>query len=380
MREIARAMMAGIDDRRLARGRAVRSRADEEMRHGGDRILRRRQADARSLVAAERGEPLQRQREMRAALVGRDGVDLVDDDGARRRQRLAARFRAEQHIERFRRGHENMRRALAHALALGGGRVAGAHQRANLDIGQAQQSRSFSRTPASGASRLRLMSLDKRLERRHIDDAGLVRERPSSPRRTRSSIAARKAASVLPEPVGRGDQNISSGFDFWPSFRLRRRRIAEMIGEPCRNRRMKKVRQMHGHEERREPRGKIRLAAFGSRANGEIWESSPDAATRRAAASAIFRAGREAAARGERTIPPSRREDVHAQQIHRHVVASLCRLRHSRRVLVRRFRFRRQAGRPNIATCGSSSANSGSSTSILDRAPRGGIRRSAAIC
>ena len=42
----------------------------------------------------------------------------------------------------------------------------------------------------------------QRLQRRDVDDLGLVRQARSSPWRTRASIAARKAASVLPEPVG----------------------------------------------------------------------------------------------------------------------------------------------------------------------------------
>ena len=56
--------------------------------------------------------------------------------------------------------------------------------------------------PASGTSRLRWMSF-KRFKRRDVDDLRLIPEAIySEPRRTRPSIAPRKAASVLPEPVG----------------------------------------------------------------------------------------------------------------------------------------------------------------------------------
>ena len=47
-----------------------------------DRLLRRREADALQPAAGERVEPLEREREVRAALVAGDGVDLVDDDRA----------------------------------------------------------------------------------------------------------------------------------------------------------------------------------------------------------------------------------------------------------------------------------------------------------
>ena len=44
--EIARALVAGIDDCRLSRRRAVGAGADQEMRDGLDRVLRGREADA----------------------------------------------------------------------------------------------------------------------------------------------------------------------------------------------------------------------------------------------------------------------------------------------------------------------------------------------
>jgi hypothetical protein len=50
---------------------------------------------------------------------------------------------------------------------------------------------------------------------------------------------------------------------------LRRRRVAEMIGEPRRNRRMKKVREVHGHEERKR-RPARRLSAAGLAADDRM--------------------------------------------------------------------------------------------------------------
>ena len=87
-REVEVALVAGVDDRR-AGARSPTSRrptvsigrwvADSPMRCGPP--------------VAQRLEPLEREREVRAALVAGDGVDLVDDDGLDRAQRARGRAR-----------------------------------------------------------------------------------------------------------------------------------------------------------------------------------------------------------------------------------------------------------------------------------------------
>ncbi len=99
---------------------------------------RRRKPDAGHARPAERIEPFERQREMTPALVRRNRVRFVDDDRAHGRQHAPARLRAEQDVERFGRRDDDMRRALAHLVALGLRRVARAHERANLDVGAAK--------------------------------------------------------------------------------------------------------------------------------------------------------------------------------------------------------------------------------------------------
>ena len=181
---------------------ALRPGADQKARDQLDRPLRRRQADALQPPAAQRVEPFERQREMRAALVRRDGVDLVDDDGFRGREHAAARFGAEQDVERFRRGHQDVRRRLAHPVALALRRVAGAHPGADRDLGQAPRPQFLA---DAGERRVEVLAdvVRQRLQRRDVDDLRLVRRgRPSRPCRTSLSIAARNAASVLPDPVG----------------------------------------------------------------------------------------------------------------------------------------------------------------------------------
>ena len=92
--------------------------------------------------------------------------------------------------------------AAAHAVALEGRGVARAHGVADRDVVDAQ----LEQLVADAGERLLEVLLDvvrERLQRRDVEDVDLVREPPArGPRRTKSLIAERKAASVLPEPVG----------------------------------------------------------------------------------------------------------------------------------------------------------------------------------
>ena len=133
-------------------------------RDGLDRLLRRRQPDA--LQARRRRAPASRSSDSaRCAprLFGARGVDFVDDDGARRRQHLAPGFRAEQHVKRFRRGHDDVRRAAAHPRALGAAACRRCAPRRGCRRRAARAAPVRARMPASGASRLRWMSFDSAL-------------------------------------------------------------------------------------------------------------------------------------------------------------------------------------------------------------------------
>ena len=68
-REIARPLMARIDNRDLSRRIAAPVGADQQVRHLADRVLGGREPDALKTVAAEGGQAFERKREMRAALV-----------------------------------------------------------------------------------------------------------------------------------------------------------------------------------------------------------------------------------------------------------------------------------------------------------------------
>src|SRR6516162_3209836 len=114
---------------------------------------------------------------MRAALVRCYGMDLIDDDGPRRRKHFTARVGAEQDVERLWGGHDDVRRGAPHPLALARRRIAGPHPGADLAFGQP--------LPAQGPTDTGERSLEvalnvvrQRLERRDIDDLRLVLEAP----------------------------------------------------------------------------------------------------------------------------------------------------------------------------------------------------------
>ena len=117
--QVERLAHAGVDDRALA------AAAHEEAAHLLERPLRGGQPDPLERTAGQRLEPLEREREVRAALGARHGVDLVHDHGLGVHEELA-RLRREHQVERLGRGDQDVRRLAQHRLALLLGRVAGA--------------------------------------------------------------------------------------------------------------------------------------------------------------------------------------------------------------------------------------------------------------
>ena len=212
--------------------------ADQEMRDLLDGILRGRQADAQQAAAAQVGETLERESEMAAALVGRDGMDLVDDHGAGGRQHLAARLGAEKDVERFRRGDDDVRRPAAHALAFAGRRVAGAHPRPDIDVGQSAAAQLL----ADAGQRRFEIALDvvgERLERRDVDDLCLVRKLAGDALPHQIVDRRHEGGEGLAGAGRRGDQRMAAGLDQRPGIGLRRRRGGEAGLEPGGDGRMK---------------------------------------------------------------------------------------------------------------------------------------------
>ena len=105
------------------------------MRNRFDRLLRCGQADPQKRFPGEGLQALKRKSEMRAALVGRQGMNFVDDHGPRCLQHATAGLGAQKDVKGLRRRHHNVWRLLAHAVAVDLGRIAGAHKGANVGVG-----------------------------------------------------------------------------------------------------------------------------------------------------------------------------------------------------------------------------------------------------
>jgi S1-C subfamily serine protease len=204
-----------------------------------DRLLRRRQADALQAARAQALQALERERQVRAALARGHGVDFVDDHAAHRRQHASSRFRAEQHVQRFGRGHQHLRRALAHLRALGLRRVAGAHGGPDLDVGATHRGK----LRADAFERRFQVEVDvvgQRLERRNVDHQGLVGQAFGRIQAAMDEIVERgqEGGQGLARTGRRRHQYVSAGADRGPGLRLRLGRPGKGLREPGGDRRV----------------------------------------------------------------------------------------------------------------------------------------------
>ena len=95
------------------------------------RLLRSGKANARRRFISQRFQPLERKREVRAALIVGNRVNFIHNDRLDRAKQLAASSRSQQNIKRLRRGYQNMRGPLLHRQAFARQSVSGSHRRAN---------------------------------------------------------------------------------------------------------------------------------------------------------------------------------------------------------------------------------------------------------
>ena len=289
--EVARAPVADVDDRALGARRAIRTGPDQKARGLLDRLLGGREADPQQAIAAQRREALERQRQMGAALVRGERVDLVDDHGPRGGEHAAAGLRAEQDVEGLGRGDDDVRRRAAHALALAGRGIAGPHPGADLHVRQALRAQGV----ADAGKRRFQVTLDvvrERLQRRDVDDLRLVPELAGEALAQQRVDRREKGGERLARPRRRRDQGMAAGLDRRPRLRLRRRRRAEASIEPGGDRRVKQRRWVHdstgvvsgkfpdGHSRRRSRcasrRTRSRLPQF---RDDENWGSTPCGST-----------------------------------------------------------------------------------------------------
>ncbi len=142
--EVQGAMPAHLHDRGAG---TIRMRPGQKIRDQFNGILRRRQTDAlrRPAQAGERGprgqgvfsadkrlQALKTERKMRAAFVIGDRVDLVHNHRVHMAQVQPCLTGGQQQIQRFRRGHQDVRRLLQHGRAILHRGIARAHAGADL--------------------------------------------------------------------------------------------------------------------------------------------------------------------------------------------------------------------------------------------------------
>ena len=229
--EVAAPAVARVDDGAIGIGRALRPGAHQEAGDLLDRLLGGREADPLQLAAAERREPLEGEGQMGAALVRRHGMDLVDDHAAGGRQHLAAGVRAQKDVEGFRRGHQDMGRPAAHTRPLARRGVAGAHPGPDLHIRQAA-ARQFLADAGQGTREIAVDVVGEGLQRRDIDDLGLIGQAARQPLAQQPVDGGEKGGERLAGARGRGDQGVAPGLDRRPSLRLGAGRGPEAALEP----------------------------------------------------------------------------------------------------------------------------------------------------
>ena len=187
---------------------------------------------------AERLEPLEREREVAAALVAGDRVDLVDDHLAHGGEGPAPLLAREQQVERLGGGDEHVGRPLQHGLAARGRGVAGAHRGA--DGGEAQPAPpgrppAARRAARAGSSRCRSRAPSAARRRGCASRRGALAVEPLAEERVE---AGEEGGEGLARAGGGGDQHVAPGLDLRPARRLRLGGGAEAGLEPARDQRV----------------------------------------------------------------------------------------------------------------------------------------------
>ncbi len=177
--------MANVDNSYVVRTSTIEMRImlharrrpvpNQELGNQFNRPLRGGEADALRLHQGQRFEPFQRQHQVSPALIRREGVDFIDNDGANGLQQAAAFLSRQENEERLRCRHQNMRRPLEHLLAIRHWRVTGAHQHAQFRQQQPGLQRPFSDL-GERLLKIFLNVIAQRLQRRDVEHMGMVVE------------------------------------------------------------------------------------------------------------------------------------------------------------------------------------------------------------
>ena len=218
--EVELAEAARVDDP------AVPADAREKAPDVLERLLRGRQADALERALRQRLQPLDREREVAAALVAIEGVDLVHDDRPDRREHRSPAVARQKEVQRLGRRDQDVRRPPGHRRPLARGRVAGAHEDADLrqPVGEAADL-------PEGRLEVLLHVVREGAQGRDVEDFGGIGE----------IAAPAHELAQGPEERGQGlaaarrrrDQGVAARGDGRPAGTLALRRFAETVGEPA---------------------------------------------------------------------------------------------------------------------------------------------------
>ncbi len=213
---------------------AIGSRADEEPGDGLDRPLGGRQADPARPAIAQLGQTLQGESQVRAPLVARHRVDLVDDHRLHRCQGGPAAFRGHQKVERLGCRDEEVGRMAEQG---GPGRCRGVTV---ADLGpkrrrpQAHGHRHLGDLGQGGLEVLADVNR-QRLERRDVHHlGGALDGLPALGRPVQLVDADEEAGQGLARAGGGRDERVVAGRHLWPAeFLGWRRPVRKPSLEPC---------------------------------------------------------------------------------------------------------------------------------------------------
>ena len=205
-----------------------------------DRIERCREADSRRARAAaganQAFQPLQRDGQMRSALVAGKSMKLVNDHVANVDQLLAKARRGQQDEERLRRSDEDVRRPAEHRTALAGRRIAGAKAGAQMRQVKAH------RGAADAHAFKRLVEVDadvvgESLQRGDVEDRDFVAQLAALRVEHQAVDRPHEGGKGLAAAGGRTEQNVVAGSglrlaNHGPSQFLRARGPREAALEP----------------------------------------------------------------------------------------------------------------------------------------------------
>ena len=164
-------------------------------------------------------------------------MNFIDDHAAHRLEHIAAGFRGQQDEQRFRGGHEYVRRTALHERTFRLRGIAGTHLRTNRHIRIAV----FEQGVANAVQRqleVLMNIIGKSFQRRDVKHPDLIRERKLQTLVHELVDRCQECGQRLAGTGGRRDQRISPCLYRRPGLGLNLRGCTEMRGKPVRNSRV----------------------------------------------------------------------------------------------------------------------------------------------